>query len=53
MEALVQNGYGSVDVMEYAEVEKPAPANNEVLVKVVTTAVNDWEVGMLKVPEAA
>lgn len=52
MKALVQNGYGSVDVLEYRDVEKPVPTRNEVLVKIVTTAVNDWEWGILTMPVA-
>jgi NADPH:quinone reductase-like Zn-dependent oxidoreductase len=52
MKALVQNGYGSVDALEFMEVERPVPAADEVLVKVVTTAVNDWEWAILDAPLA-
>jgi len=34
MKAIVQTGYGSADVMEYRQVERPAPADGEVLVRV-------------------
>jgi NADPH:quinone reductase-like Zn-dependent oxidoreductase len=36
--------YGSPDVLEYRGIEKPAPADDEVLVKVMASAVNplDW-----------
>jgi len=43
MKALVQTGYGSVDVLQYQEVDKPLPRSNEVLVKVCATAINDWD----------
>ena len=44
MQAIVYRCYGSPDVLEYAEVEKPAPKDDEVLVKVQAAAVNplDW-----------
>ena len=44
MKAIVYRCYGSPDVVEFADIEKPAPADNEVLVKVVAAAVNplDW-----------
>ena len=34
MNAIVQTGYGSADVMEYRQVDKPAPGGGEVLVRV-------------------
>ena len=34
MRAVIQTGYGSADVMELAEVEKPSPGDGEVLVRV-------------------
>ena len=40
MKAVVFRKYGSPDVLQLVEVEKPAPQANEVLVKVVATAVN-------------
>ncbi len=48
MKAFVQNGYGSPDVYELVEVDTPVPAQDEILVKVVATAVNDWECGVLR-----
>lgn len=44
MKALVQNGYGSADVLHVQEVEKPAVTDGRVLVKVRAASVNalDW-----------
>ena len=40
MKAIVYRCYGSADVLEYRDVEKPIPTGNEVLVKVRAAAVN-------------
>ena len=40
MKAIVFTRYGSPDVLQFMEVEKPVPKANEVLVKVMATAVN-------------
>jgi len=44
MKAIRYRCYGSADVVEFADVEKPEPAANEVLVKVRAAGVNplDW-----------
>jgi NADPH:quinone reductase-like Zn-dependent oxidoreductase len=44
MQAIVYRCYGSTDVLEFEDIEKPVPADDEVLVKVVAAAVNplDW-----------
>ncbi len=44
MQAIVYRCYGSADVLEFNDVEKPTPADDEVLVKVHAAAVNplDW-----------
>lgn len=39
MNAIVQTGYGSADVMEYGQVDKPAPGNGEVLVRVTAASL--------------
>jgi NADPH:quinone reductase-like Zn-dependent oxidoreductase len=46
MKAVVYARYGSPDVLRFTDVEKPAPKDNEVLVKVHAVALNasDWEV---------
>jgi NADPH:quinone reductase-like Zn-dependent oxidoreductase len=44
MKAITYRCYGSTDVLEFADVAKPQPADNEVLIKVVAASVNplDW-----------
>jgi NADPH:quinone reductase-like Zn-dependent oxidoreductase len=44
MKAVVYTEYGSADVLQLKEVDKPAPADDEVLVKVHASSVNaaDW-----------
>ena len=45
MQAIVYTRYGSPDVLHLKEVAKPAPADDEVLIKVQAVSVNrsDWE----------
>jgi NADPH:quinone reductase-like Zn-dependent oxidoreductase len=40
MKAIVQQRYGSPDVLRLAEVDPPGPAGDEVLVRVHAAAVN-------------
>jgi NADPH:quinone reductase-like Zn-dependent oxidoreductase len=44
MKAIVYTKYGSADVIQLKELEKPAPRDDEVLVKVMAASVNayDW-----------
>ncbi|HZJ22688.1 MAG TPA: NAD(P)-dependent alcohol dehydrogenase [Anaerolineales bacterium] len=44
MKAIVYTKYGSPDVLQFIEVEKPSPKDNEVLVKVYAASANpaDW-----------
>jgi NADPH:quinone reductase-like Zn-dependent oxidoreductase len=46
MKAIVQDRYGSSDVLEFQDVERPEPAGDQVLVRVRAAAVNayDWHV---------
>ena len=42
MKAIVYHKYGSPDVLELEEVQKPTPREDEVLIKVHATSVNSW-----------
>jgi NADPH:quinone reductase-like Zn-dependent oxidoreductase len=50
LKAIVHTKYGSPDVLELVEVEKPAPKDDEVLVRVLAASVNaadlDWVRGI-------
>jgi NADPH:quinone reductase-like Zn-dependent oxidoreductase len=50
MKAFVQNGYGSADIYELVDIARPVPKDDEVLVQVFASAVNDWEWGILRAP---
>jgi NADPH:quinone reductase-like Zn-dependent oxidoreductase len=47
MQAIVYQKYGSPDVLQLEEVEKPTPKDDEVLVKVRAASLNDWDWGLL------
>jgi NADPH:quinone reductase-like Zn-dependent oxidoreductase len=48
MKAIVNTKYGSPDVLQLKEVEKPNPKDYEVLIKVHAASVNDWDWGLLR-----
>ncbi len=43
MKAIVLTKYGSSDVLQLKEVEKPTPSDDEVSLKVHAASVNDWD----------
>lgn len=48
MKAISYRCYGSPDILEYADIEKPTPADDEVLVKVHAAGVNPLDVAFMR-----
>jgi NADPH:quinone reductase-like Zn-dependent oxidoreductase len=48
MKAIVIEQYGTPDVLQLRDVPRPAPAANEVLVRVHAASINDWDWGILQ-----
>ena len=48
MKAIVRTQYGPPEVLQFAEVEKPTPAENEVLIKVYAASVNPLDSFLLR-----
>ena len=47
MKAIVYTQYGGPEVLKVQEVEKPSPKDDEVLIKVYSASLNDWDWGLL------
>jgi NADPH:quinone reductase-like Zn-dependent oxidoreductase len=47
LKALTIRKYGSPDFLEIQDVEKPIPADDEVLIKVNAVSINDWDWSLL------
>jgi NADPH:quinone reductase-like Zn-dependent oxidoreductase len=47
MKAIVYHKYGTPDVLELSEIDKPLPKEDEVLIKVHAVSINDWDLGLL------
>jgi NADPH:quinone reductase-like Zn-dependent oxidoreductase len=47
MKAIIYHKYGTPDVLELKETDKPVPDVNEVLIKVHAASINDWDWGLL------
>ena len=47
MKAILYHKYGTPDVLELKETDKPIPDDNEVLIKVHAASINDWDWGLL------
>ncbi len=48
MKAIVFTKYGTPDVLELKETDKPIPKEDEVLIKVYAVSINDWDMGLLQ-----
>ncbi len=48
MKAVICTGYGSPEVLQIQEVPTPTSKDNEVLIRIIATAVNSWEVRIRK-----
>ncbi len=48
MKAIIRTKYGSPDVLELQEIDKPAPTENQVLVRVQAAAVNPFDRHVLR-----
>ena len=48
MKAIVYTKYGTPDALQFKEVAKPAPRDDEVLIRVHAVSINDWDWGLLQ-----
>lgn len=48
MKAILLKEYGMPNALEIGDVEKPTPNDNEVLVKIHSASINDWDWGLIR-----
>ena len=48
MKAIVYTKYGTPDALQFKEVARPAPRDDEVLIRVHAVSINDWDWGLLQ-----
>ncbi|PRY85025.1 NAD(P)-dependent alcohol dehydrogenase [Mongoliibacter ruber] len=48
MKAIILKEYGLPNLLEIGEVSKPIPDDGEVLVRIHSTSINDWDWGMVR-----
>lgn len=48
MHAILLHKYGTENDLSYEEVQKPVPKDDEVLLRVHASSVNDWELGIIE-----
>jgi NADPH:quinone reductase-like Zn-dependent oxidoreductase len=48
VKAVVHRKYGGPEVLSLEQVDKPSPADNEVLIKVHAVSINDWDWGLFQ-----
>jgi NADPH:quinone reductase-like Zn-dependent oxidoreductase len=47
MKAIIYKKYGGPEVLQMAEMQKPIPKDDEVLVEIYAVSLNDWDTGLL------
>ena len=48
MKAIVYTEYGPAEVLQIKEVPKPTPKDDEVLIKIHASSINDWDWGLIR-----
>ena len=48
MKAIVFTKYGTPDVLELKEIDKPVPKEDEVMIKIYAVSINDWDLGLFQ-----
>ena len=48
MKAIIYTKYGGPEVLQFKEIKKPYPKDDEVLIRVRAVSINDWDWGLLQ-----